>query len=1462
MTDTIAGVHIATVRQYDPATGNATVVVPGLYGDEPIEARAFLTTPTELASMPALAPGATVIAFYDGGSSSAILRWYRTGGSSNGGGGVAFTAGAGLALTGTSLDVGEGTGIIVGADSVSVDTSTIATVAALNGKVDQATAVTAGAGLTGGGDLSASRAFNVGAGAGITVAADSVAVDGTYLNGLYVPLARTIGTTAPLTGGGDLTANRVLDISNFTTAVKGAVPPPGSISGRYLRDDGTWAAVSTGSVVVADGTYTDITVSGTGTIWNINANAVGTTEIAAGAVTAAKVAADVATQAELDAVAAAKQPLDTDLTTIAGLIATTGNIIQSVAGAWASQTPAQLKTSLVLVKGDVGLGSVDNTSDAAKPVSSATQTALNLKADAARTITTTAPLIGGGDLTVNRTLGINNFTSTVAGAVPPPTTVTGRFLKDDGTWASALTSVVNDSITNAMLANMPTLTLKGNNTGVTGDPLDLTVGQTKTMLAIVTADVAGLDTALANKQPLDSDLTTIAALAHAPGNMIQSLSGVWTSTTPANIKTSLALVKADVGLGNVDNTADTAKPVSTAQQTALNLKADKAIVITTTAPITGGGDLSANRTFALANDGITNALAANMAANTLKGNNAGVVADPLDLTVAQVKTLLAYVPTDIGAQPVDADLTTIAGLIATTDNVIQSVAGAWASRTPAQLKTTLALVKADVGLGNVDNTSDVNKPVSTAQQTALNLKVDKTTTVTAGSGLIGGGDLSVADRTFNVGGGTGISVAVDTVGLDLTYTDGRYINTTGDAMTGPLALPSAYPVGQYDAGHKKYIDDMIAARPILWSQVQNKPDPSVTVNLTGPVTGSAVGVITDAETNITLNIAGVLGLNQVNLASHTVGNYVQDITGTANQIVITPSAAGEGSQHILSLPQSIHTAAVPTFSRLSLGVANGTAPMTVVSQTRVDNLNADMLDGLHAVDFASSEEVEALLGDLWFQGLYNPTTWKKDVSARLIEGPYADLAALKASPTEGDGLYAGPAFEAAEFVRLGDNNKAHYVSGAWQTGAYPGVDVTLPQPGPTASELRNGMYWVANATSEVGFIDSDASGRYGVGDTPVLIASGDWIVVIEGANVSKWLKGGPYPTLDALRASPIEGNGVFVPPPATPPAPNPVFGPTMYVRLADGAKAHYIAGVWQLGPYPGTADLGFVYQWIPFSAETYVKSEIQAHKDDVDDPHGAAGYVTKTDGDTYYMPFDRNFDVEIQALIDVHTGDPNPHDQYVTEEEGDAAYAPLDHLHDGTYLPVQQFNDHVDSEVTPDPHSMYLTQEEADAFYAAGGHLHDDRYPAMDHTHPFYTFVSSTDVQSGAPAHLYIGSKDPTDVTIKDLIPPLSPGDIWIETFNIVPQPPVIAAGFTATVNSGTSVTLKWTAWPIASQVTNITIERSAHPAVWPGTVVLNSTTAAPNTLATFTNTGLTERTSYNYRIRATNAFGTSEWKE
>jgi hypothetical protein len=151
--------------------------------------------------------------------------------------------------------------------------------------------------------------------------------------------------------------------------------------------------------------------------------------------------------------------------------------------------------------------------------------------------------------------------------------------------------------------------------------------------------------------------------------------------------------KAQVGLANVDNTSDANKPVSTLQAAA------DALRLLATSNLS---DLS-NPATARTNLGLNTAAQQPSSAFDAAGAAAAAQA---------------------ASQPLDSDLTTIAGLTATTGNMIQSVGSAWASQTPAQVKTSLVLVKADVGLANVTNTSDLNKPVSTAQQTALDLKAN------------------------------------------------------------------------------------------------------------------------------------------------------------------------------------------------------------------------------------------------------------------------------------------------------------------------------------------------------------------------------------------------------------------------------------------------------------------------------------------------------------------------------------------------------------------------------------------------------------------------------------------------------------------------------------------------------------------------------------------------------------------
>ena len=126
----------------------------------------------------------------------------------------------------------------------------------------------------------------------------------------------------------------------------------------------------------------------------------------------------------------------------------------------------------------------------------------------------------------------------------------------------------------------------------------------------------------------------------------------------------------------------------------------------------------------------------------------------------------------IGTYSNDADIATKAKVDAKQDKVLangilKGDGQGVISAAETQEVELVTLTKADVGLGNVDNTSDANKPISTATQTALN---GKQATITGGASTITTSNLT-ANRALvsNANGKVAVSAVTAT---ELGYLDG------------------------------------------------------------------------------------------------------------------------------------------------------------------------------------------------------------------------------------------------------------------------------------------------------------------------------------------------------------------------------------------------------------------------------------------------------------------------------------------------------------------------------------------------------------------------------------------------------------------------------------------------------------------------------------------------------------------
>ena len=448
-------------------------------------------------------------------------------------------------------------------------------------------------------------------------------------------------------------------------------------------------------------------------------------------------------------------------------------------------------TTIADARVNLGLGNVDNTSDAAKPISTATKVALDLKANKSELL---AGLAGKADTATIKTFVVNQVaTATIsdadantkgkiqlagdlAGTASAPT-VPGLALKAntaDMTTALALKANSADMTTalalKANAANVTTalsvkadtayvlykvaaatiadadantkgkiqlagdlagtaaaptvpglaLKLDANQKGVANGVASLNaqgiiptsqlppVTLSSTNVVGSDADMTALSSATVGSIAVRTDVNKNFVLSNLPASNLANWIELLTPAAPVQAVNgytgSVNLAKSDVGLSNVDNTSDVSKPVSNPTQAALNLKLDANKVGA------ASGVASLNALGKIPTDQIPA-----ISFSSVKVLNSQ--ADMLALSTAVIGSVV--IRTDVNKNYVLA-----AANPAVLANWIELLTPAPPVQTVNGMSGNISLAKSDLGLGNADNTSDANKPISTATQTALDLKAN------------------------------------------------------------------------------------------------------------------------------------------------------------------------------------------------------------------------------------------------------------------------------------------------------------------------------------------------------------------------------------------------------------------------------------------------------------------------------------------------------------------------------------------------------------------------------------------------------------------------------------------------------------------------------------------------------------------------------------------------------------------
>ena len=293
----------------------------------------------------------------------------------------------------------------------------------------------------------------------------------------------------------------------------------------------------------------------------------------------------------------------------------------------------------------------------------------------------------------------------------------------------------------------------------------------------------------------------------------------------------------------------------------------------------------------------------------------------------------------------EADTTNIHGIADTSILVTTTGTQTLTNKT---ITTPAGLVKGDVGLGNVDNTSDANKPVSTAGQTALDLKANLasptfTGTVVLPDNTVALGTKTTGDYVATITGGTGVSSTAATTGEGTTHSlsIGQAVATT-DNVTFAGVTADAIKVGVTAANE---IDTTSGGLTIDSAGGTVTVDDNLTV--TGNLTVS--GTTTSINTETLTVDDNIIVLNNNVTASPTENAGIEVERGSSTNVVLRWNETDDAWE--LTNDGSTYSA-IATASSVSSATALTVDNLTDVVITAAADKDFLMYNGTNWVDQA------------------------------------------------------------------------------------------------------------------------------------------------------------------------------------------------------------------------------------------------------------------------------------------------------------------------------------------------------------------------------------------------------------------------------------------------------------------------------------------------------------------------------